>query len=167
MAHGLQCLCDERACCPARALQLVICRSGGFTGTVTLLFQLVVSLDWYGLVRKFHKMEIVQTCTATWRWCMSMFGARFAVFVRRARVLPSPCPATRNLSFLRFHRRRHPVVSTRCFTGLVRVGVKIPHDGNRANKNGHVAVVRRHVWRTLCSVCATGARVARPVPCNS
>ena len=22
-------------------------------------------------------------------------------------------------------------------------------------------------WRTLCSVCATGARVARPVPCNS
>ena len=29
-----------------------------------------------------------------------MFGARFAVFVRRARVLPSPCPATRNLSFL-------------------------------------------------------------------
>jgi hypothetical protein len=47
--------------------------------------------DWYGLVRKFHKMEIAQTCTGTWRWCVSMFGARFAVFVRRARVLPSPC----------------------------------------------------------------------------
>ena len=29
---------------------------------------------------------------------------------------------------------------------------------------GHVAVIREHVWRTLCSVCATGARVARPVP---
>ena len=29
-----------------------------------------------------------------------MFGARFAVFVRRARVLPSPSQATRNLSFL-------------------------------------------------------------------
>ena len=56
-----------------------------------------------------HKMEIVQTCTGTWRWCMSMFGARFAVFVRRARVLPGPCPATRNLSFLRFHS---PCVST-------------------------------------------------------
>ena len=52
-------------------------------------------------------MEIVQTGTGTWPWCMSMFGARFAVFVRRARVLPSPCPATRNLSFLR------------CFTGTV------------------------------------------------
>ena len=37
-------------------------------------------------------------------------GARFAVFVRRARVLPIPCHATRNLSFLRFHRRRHLVV---------------------------------------------------------
>ena len=29
-----------------------------------------------------------------------MFGARFAVFVRRARVLPSPCYATRNSLFL-------------------------------------------------------------------
>ena len=96
-----------------------------------------------------------------------MFGARFAVFVRRARVLPSPCYATRNLSFLRFHRRRHPVVSTRCFSGLVRVGVKIPQDGNRANVYGHVAAVHGYVWRTLCSVCATGARVAQPVPCNS
>ena len=51
--------------------------------------------------------------------------------------------------------------------GLVRVGVKIPQDGNRANVYGHVAVVHGHVWRTLCSVCATGARVAQPVPCNS
>ena len=62
-------------------------------------------------------MEIVQTYTVTWRRCMGMFGARFAVFVRRARVLPSPRRATRNLSFLRFHRRRHPVVSTSCPTG--------------------------------------------------
>ena len=31
---------------------------------------------------------------------MSMFGARFAVFVRRTRVLPGPCPATRNLCVL-------------------------------------------------------------------
>ena len=123
--------------------------------------------DWYGLVRKFHKMEIVQTGTDTWPWCMSIFDTRFAVFVRRARVLPTPCPATRNLSFWRFHRRRDTVVSTRCFTELVRVGVKIPQDGNRANVYGHVAVVHEHVWRTLCSVCATGARVARPVPCNS
>ena len=89
------CLCDGRACCPPHALQLVICRSGGFTGTVTLLFPLVVSLE------------------------------------------------------------------------IVRVGVKIPQDGNRANRYMHVAVVHGHVWRTHCSVCATGARVAHPVPCNS
>ena len=50
LAHALQCLCDGRACCPALFMQLVICRSGGFTGAVTLLFQVVVSLDWYGLV---------------------------------------------------------------------------------------------------------------------
>ena len=46
---------------------------------------------------------------------------------------------------------------------MVRVGVKIPQDGNRANVYGHVDVVHEHVWRTLCSVCATGARVAQPV----
>ena len=63
--------------------------------------------------------------------------------------------------------RRHPVVSSCCFTGMVRVGVKIPQDGNPANVYSQVAVVHGHVWRTLCSVCATGARVARPVPCNS
>ena len=112
-------------------------------------------------------MEIVQTDTGTYVWCTSTFGARFAVFVRRARVLPTPCYATRNLSFLRFHRRRDTVVSTCCFTGMVRVGVKIPQDGNRTNTYGRVAVVREHVWRTVCSVCATSARVARPVPCNS
>ena len=61
LAHALQCLCDGRACCPARALQLVIC------------------------------------------------------------------------VFLRSHRHRHPVVSTRCVTGMVRVGVKIPLIGNGTN----------------------------------
>ena len=95
LAHALQCLCDGRACCPALFMQLVICRSWGFTGTVTLLFQLVI------------------------------------------------------------------------FTGKVRVGMKIPQDGNRANQYRHVAVVHGHDWRTLCSVCKTGARVAQPVPCNS
>jgi hypothetical protein len=101
-------------------------------------------------------MEIEQTCTETCLWCMSMIGARVAVFVRRARVLPGPCPATRTLSFWRFHRHRHPVVSTRCFTGLVRAGVKIPRDGNRANVYEHVSAVHGHVWRTLCNVSATG-----------
>ena len=95
----------------------------------------VVSLGWYGLVRKFHKMEIVQTGKGTWSWCVSMFGARFAVFVRRARVLPSPCPATRNLLVLEVS----PAPSPCCFNSLfhlelVRVGTKIPQDGNRSNR---------------------------------
>ena len=76
---------------------------------------------------------------------MRMLGARFAMFVRLARVLPIPCPATRNLLFLRFHRHRHPVVSTRCFSRMVRVGMKIPLDGNRANVFGHVVMVHGHV----------------------
>ena len=83
---------------------------------------------------------------------MSMFGARFAVFVRRARVLPSPCPATRNLSFLRFHRRRHTVVSSWCFTEMVRAGVKIPQDGNCTNMHGHVCVMHGHVWHVCVMI---------------
>ena len=97
-----------------------------------------------------------------------MFGARFAVFARRARVLPIPSQATRNLSILEVSPAAdHVVVSTRWFTGLVRVGVNIPPNGNRANKYAHVVVVREHVWRTVCSVCATGARVAQSFPSNS
>ena len=46
---------------------------------------------------------------------------------------------------------------------MVRVGVKIPQDGNRTNMYDHVAAVHGHVWRTLSSVCATGARVAHPL----
>ena len=72
-----------------------------------------------------------------------MVGARFAVIVRQVRVLPSPSQATRNLSFLRgVQRRRHVVVSSRCFTGLVRVGLNFPLNGNRANMHAHVAVMR-------------------------
>ena len=50
---------------------------------------------------------------------------------------------------------------------LVRVGMKIPQDGNRTNVYEHAEAMHGHVCRTLCSVCATGARVAQPVPCNS
>ena len=38
-------------------------------------------------------MEIVQTCTVTWQWCMSMIGARFAVFVNLGENLLSYCKA--------------------------------------------------------------------------
>ena len=101
MAHALQCLQDGRACCPVVPKQLVICRSCGFTGAVTLLlFQLVVALDWYGMVCNFRSMKLVPTSTRTWWWCVSMYGARFAVFARPARVLSSPSQATGNLSFL-------------------------------------------------------------------
>ena len=70
--------------------------------------------------------------------------------------------------FLRvFTDGRHVVVSSRCFTGLVRVGVNFPLNGNRANVYAHVVVVHEHDWRTLCSVCKTGARVAQSFPSNS
>jgi hypothetical protein len=46
---------------------------------------------------------------------MGMVGARFAVFMGEARVLPVPAHATRNLSFVEVspapYLHRHPVVS--------------------------------------------------------
>ena len=165
MAHALQCLCDGRACCPVRALQLVICRFGGVHRR-----RCFNSL--------FHRIGTGWCENSTrWKSCKRIQvrgGGAWACLVHALQCLcdgRACCPA-RALQlvicvFLRFHRHRHPVVSTRCFTELVRGGVKIPQDGNRANTYEHVAVVPEHVWRTVCSVCATGARVARPVPCNS
>ena len=97
-----------------------------------------------------------------------MSGARFAVFARRARVLPSRSQATRNLSFLEvFIGADHVVVSTCFCTGLVRAGLNRPLSGTCTNVYAHVATVRVHVWRTVCRVCATGARVAQSFPSNS
>ena len=60
-----------------------------------------------------------------------MSGARFAVLARRARVLSIPFQATRNLSFLEVSPTAvTTVVSTLGFTGLVRVGVNVPPNGN-------------------------------------
>ena len=91
-------------------------------------------------------MEIVQTCTDTLRWCMCIFGARLEVFVRRVRVLPGPCPATRNLSFWRSHQRRHPVVSTRCFTGNGTGGCE---NSTRWKSYKHVRARGGGVWACL------------------
>jgi hypothetical protein len=70
------------------------------------------------------------------------------------RDLPGPVYATRNLSFWRFHRHRHTVVLTGCFTGMVRVGVKIPQDGNRANmyepRGGGAWACLAHALQCLC-----------------
>ena len=97
-----------------------------------------------------------------------MFGARFAVFARRARVLPSPSQATRNLSFLEVFTGAVTLLFQVVVShGLVRVGLNFPLNGNRANVYAHVVAVREHDWRTLCSVCATGARVAQSFLSNS
>ena len=59
------------------------------------------------------------------------------------------------------------VVSTCCFTGQVRVGLKFPQYGNLTNRYAHVGMVHGNGWRMLCSVCTTDAHFARPFPCNS
>ena len=50
------------------------------------------------------------------------------------------------------------------FTGMYPVGMNVPLKTNRANKYAHVPVCRERVWRTVCSVCAYGARVVHHLP---
>ena len=72
---------------------------------------------------------------------------------------------TRNLSLLRFVVLEVCIIVSTCdLTGLIRVRLNFPLNGTRANVYAHVAVVREHVWRTVCSVCATGARSGRFSP---
>jgi len=123
-----------------------------------LLFQLVVSLDRYGLVWSFHNMETLQTGTRTWAWYMGMVGACFAVFVPPTRILPGPFHATRN-----FRLWGSTGTGNLLFTGLVWVGLKFSLNGNRTSGYGHVAVVCEHVYRMLCSVFAMFARFIHPL----
>ena len=118
LAHALQCLCDGRACCPARALQLVICvflRSHRHRHPVVS-------------TRNFH-WDGTGWCENSTRWktCKQVHargGGAWACLAHALQCLcdrRACCPA-RALQlvicvFLRFHRHRHPVVSTRCFTG--------------------------------------------------
>ena len=67
----------------------------------------------------FHSMQTVPTGVPTCTWCMGMIGARFAVFARRVRVLPSPSQATRNLSFLEVSTGTVTCCFNSYFTGLV------------------------------------------------
>ena len=52
-------------------------------------FNFVVSLATVGWFEKIPQ-DGNRTNVHTQAWCVGMFGARFAVFVRRARVLPNP-----------------------------------------------------------------------------
>ena len=140
------------------------------------MFQLVVSLE---MVRVGVKIPYDGNRTNTyghvammhghvWRTLCSVWvGARTSPCTCRANLAPTAKlinPSDKMQPDFWLH-----IISgfNSLFTGLVRVGVKIPQHGNHTNTHGHVAMMHGHVWRTLCSVCATGARVAQLVPCNS
>ena len=133
-----------------------------------MLIELVVSL---GLVRVGLYFPLNGTCANMYAHVAvvreHVWRTLCSVCATGARV-PSASQATRNLSILEVSPAAdHVVVSTRWFTGLVRVGLNFLLNGTCANVYAHVVVVRVHVRRTVCSVCATGARVAQSFPSNS
>ena len=146
MAHGLQCLRDRRACCPSLPKQLVICRflrfhgrrhvvvsCRCFTGTGTGCIEFPTEWNWYKRARA--RSGASCACLPHGLQCLRD---------RRAccPFLPKQLVICR---FLRFQRRRHVVVSSRCSCVLVRVGLNFSLNGNRANVYAHVVVVRKHV----------------------
>ena len=168
MAHGLQCLRDGRACCPFLPKQLVICRFLRFhrrrsrccfksllhwTGTGCIEFP----TEWNLCKRVRARSGGACACLAHALQCL-----------RDGRACCPSLPKQLVICrFLRFQRRRHVVVSSRCPCGLARVGLNFPLNGSCTNVHAHVVVHSVHVWRTVCSVCATGARVAQSFPSNS
>ena len=104
----------------------------------------------------------------TYPCVVGMYGARSAVFVRTGRVLPITSQATRNLFVLEVSTGTVTcVVSTRCSLDWYRVSLTVSLKTNRTNKYAHVPMCRKHVWRTVRSVCAYGAHVAKSFPSNS
>ena len=165
----MQCLRDGRACCPVVPKQLVICR-----------------------FLRFHRRR--SRCCFSWllHWtgtCWCEFPTKWNLCKRvRARSGGAWTCLAHALECLRDRRACCPartkqlvicrvlVVSAAPVTLLFQLvvtlemvldGLKFPLDETCTNKYAHVVVVREHVWRTLCSVCATGARVAQPFLSNS
>ena len=98
---------------------------------------------------------------------ISMYGARSAVFARTGRVLSITSQATRNFLVLEVSTGTVTCCFNSMFTGMYPVGMNVPLKTNRANKYAHVHMCHKHVWRTVCSVCAYGARVVHHFPSNS
>ena len=157
MPHGLQCWRVRGACWPSLAKQLVIwVVVEGIHRHRNLLLQLDVHWNvpgWYECSTKNKprkqvcaRTSVSRTCMAHGLQCLCERGAccpslpKQLVICRFFEVSPVPITV---------------VVSTGCFTGLVRVVLKFPLNGNRAKVYAHVVAVRGHVRRTVCTVCAT------------
>ena len=90
------------------------------------------------------------------------------MFLRRARVLPIPCHATRKFSFLRFHRCRHLLFQVVVLlTGNFGTGTDWCENSTKWKSCKPVRAHGDGAWACLAhalqGVCATGARVAQPL----
>ena len=168
MAHGLQCLRVRGACCPSLLKQLVIwVVVEGIHRHRNLLFQLDVHWNvpgWYECSTQNKPCKqacartyVSWTCLAHGLQCLCVRGAccpsllkQLVIFVV---VEVSTITVTRGFNSM--------------FTGMYRVGMNVSLKTNRANKCAHVHVCHEHVWRTVCSVCAYGARVVHHFLSNS
>ena len=133
-----------------------------------LLFQLFV-VHWAGpgwFECSTENKPYKQACTRTYAsWACVAHGLQ-CLCVRGA-----CCPSlAKQLVILSFFEVSTGTVICCCnsmCTGMYRVGLNVPLKTNRANKSAHVPLCHERVRRTVCGVCAYGARVVHHFLSNS
>ena len=164
MAHGLRCLCVRGACCPSLPKQLVILSFFEVsTGTVICCCNSMctgmyrVGLNVPLKTNRANKSAHVPLCRERVRRTVCGVCAYGARVVHHFLIL----------SFFEVST----VTAICCYNSLCtetyRVGRNVPLKTNRANKYAHVPPCREHECRTVCMVCAYGARVVHHLPSNS
>ena len=139
----------------------------GFDRHRNVLLQLDVHwnvADWYECSTESRPCKQVRARTPVSRACV-------AHGLRCLRVRGACCPSLlKQLVILSFFEVSTGTViccyNSMC-TGMYRVGVNVPLKASRANKHAHVPPCHERVWRTVCGVCAYGARVAHHFLSNS
>ena len=126
-----------------------------FTGLVPGWFECSTQNKPYQQVRA--RTRVSRACTAHGLQCLCVRGA----------CCPSLLKQLVILSFFEVSTGTVICCYNSMCTGMYRVGMNVPLKTNRANKYAHVPLCHERAWRTVCSVCAYGARVVHHLPSNS
>ena len=168
MAHGLRCLCVRGACCPSLAKQLVILSFFEVpTGTVICCYNSMCT----GMSRVGMNVPLTNKPCKQVRARTPVSRACEAHGLRCLCVRGACCPSLlKQLVILSFFEVSTGTViccyNSMC-TGMYRVGLNVPLKNKPCKQVRARTLCHERVWRTVCSVCAYGARVAHHLPSNS
>ena len=118
LAHALQCLCDGRACCSPRALQLVICCVLEVSPAPShCCFNSLIHWTGTGWCENSTRWKSYKRARARDRDAWACLAHTLQCLCDGRACCPALFMQLVICRSLRFHRRRHTVVSTRCSLG--------------------------------------------------